>query len=981
MDQFGRKGGGLIRDDPVAALVARLEQGGFDPRTTGPDSWESRCPAHGGRRHNLSVNKGDDGKALIHCHHEPACEPAQIMAAIGMTMADLYPSGPACGRPSGDDKANAKPKPRRRAYPTPEAALNRMIRERGEPTAFWTYRAFDGSEAFRVYRFDSKNPKSGEPEKAYRPVYETPEGWVIGDPPGPLPLYHMPESAGAEQIFVCEGEKASDLARRLGVVATTSAHGAQSPHKTDWTLLTGKSVVILPDHDVPGERYAKAVAKILARQSPRPRVKIIPLTDLWRTTMTIPDGGDIAEWLAESVPPQWTDAERCTELQRLADEAPEVEMNNELETRDGEVTGQSAPRQVGANGEAHHVKRRGRKEAFQRPLSEQGPDELPDDESTEAGSEVEDGNAAKPQTSGGKSRSQSQVQVLLNLARDVTLFRSADMRTYAKVLVPKQEETTVADHHEVLGVNSKAFKSWLRVAYYRETRSAPPSEALTSSIQTLEARAHYEGGEKPVHLRIGSAGDSQYLDLCDAAWRVIEISAGGWTVRDESPIAFRRTPGMLALPTPVQGRALSRLRPYVNVASDDDFKLVIVWLLASLRPTGPYPLLMIQGEQGSAKSTTSRALRLLIDPHSTPLRSEPRSQHDLMIATNATWLIALDNLSGVWPWLSDALCRLATGGGFATRALYSDEDETHFNAMRPILLNGIDDVADRPDLLDRAILLRLPAIPEHQRQEESKFWSKFEADRPQILGALLDAFAEALNVLPDIDLERLPRMADFARFGEAVGQSQGWGTGEFLKAYRKNIEGVTESAAEASPVATAILKLMTELKEDEWQGTPGELLAALTGQINEREAKAKVWPQTPRKLSSELIRLAPVLRRLGISYTRPERTNKGRKVILSKALPRSVDDEPSQQSPLARGFKNKGLSSDGSRDDAPTTPATVTGSPMGSQTKNSLNHEGLRPSSDGRDAVARDLSTDEDEADAFDFDELQTAPDDEVEYF
>src|SRR6476659_2361881 len=107
----------------------------------------------------------------------------------------------------------------------------------------------------------------------------------------------MPELAGAQQIFVCEGEKACDLARKLGVVATTSAHGAQSPRRSDWSPLAGQSVVILPDHDVPGERYANAVVKILARQNPRPRVKIIRLTDLWRTSVPIPDGGDIAEWL------------------------------------------------------------------------------------------------------------------------------------------------------------------------------------------------------------------------------------------------------------------------------------------------------------------------------------------------------------------------------------------------------------------------------------------------------------------------------------------------------------------------------------------------------------------------------------------------------------------------------------------------------------------------------------------------------------
>jgi hypothetical protein len=880
-----------------------------------------------------------------------------------MTLAELFLSGATCVTHSGENKAEARTKRNRLAYPTPEAALDKMIRERGEPTAFWTYRGSDGSEVFRVYRFDSQNPKTGEPEKQYRPVHTTPEGWVIGDPPGLLPLYRLSELAQARRVFVCEGEKACDLARNLGVVATTSAHGAKSPSKSDWSPLAGKDIVILPDHDGPGENYAKAVVRILAQQNPRPRVKVIPLASLWKSRAPIPEGGDIAEWLTEGIPPLWTEKECGAELQRLAEDTPEVDMDVQCEATSRKDSGSSAPQAV--NGKAQGAKRRGRRYVTPgRPSSENGIGELPDDDVPSESDDCEEpGSHGKPQNSMDKSRSQSQVQVLLSLARDITLFHSADMRPYAKVFVPKREEVAIAEHYQVLGVKSQAFKSWLLVAYLGMTGSAPPSEALTSAIRTLEAKACHEGREEEVHLRVGSAGNCHYVDLCDAAWRVVEISGGDWRVLDESPVAFRRTSGMLSLPTPVRGGSLSLLRPYVNMASDDDFKLLVAWLAACLRPTGPYPVLMIQGEQGSAKSTTSRALRSLIDPHSTPLRSEPKSARDLMVTANASRLIALDNLSGVGSWFSDALCRLSTGGGFATRALFTDEDETHFNAMRPILLNGIDDVADRPDLLDRAISLRLPTIPEHLRQEESKFWSKFEADRPLILGALLDAFAQAFKVLPDVQLERLPRMADFARLGEAVGRSQDWGDGAFLKAYRKNIEGVTESAAEASPVATAILKLMTEQNEDEWQGTPGELLAALTGQINEREAKALGWPQTPRKLSSELIRLAPVLRRLGISYTRPERTNKGRKVILSKASPPAVGDEPSQQSPLTPGLENMGISSDGSRDVVPATTATVTGSPMHSHCDNPLNYRGLQHSGDGRDgrdAESRDLSLQQD---------------------
>ena len=332
----------MTASDPLAAILARLEQGGFDPQGTGPDSWESRCPAHNGSRKNLSLARGEDGRALVHCHHAPGCDTAGIMGALGMTMADLYtddslgvqtnrngkaarPKSDRRGPPSGNVKA-AKAKPPPRAYPTPEMALARLIREYGEPTAWWPYHDADGYESFRVYRFDWVRP-DGEPDKEYRPVHLTPEGWVVGDPPGLLPLYRLPDLARAARVFVTEGEKASERARSLRVVATTSSHGANSAHKSDWTSLAGKDVVILPDQDTEGEHYTDEVCAILARLDLRPRVKILRLADLWRSSAEILEGGDIEEWLTEGVPEGWTNEECRAELEHRADEAPDVDLD------------------------------------------------------------------------------------------------------------------------------------------------------------------------------------------------------------------------------------------------------------------------------------------------------------------------------------------------------------------------------------------------------------------------------------------------------------------------------------------------------------------------------------------------------------------------------------------------------------------------------------------------------------------------------
>ena len=173
----------------------------------------------------------------------------------------------------------------------------------------------------------------------------------------------------------------------------------------------------------------------------------------------------------------------------------------------------------------------------------------------------------------------------------------------------------------------------------------------------------------------------------------------------------------------------------MNIGADDDeqWMLLVEWLIGTFHPRGPYPVLALHGHQGSAKSTTSRVLRALVDPNTTPLRAEPRDAHDLIIAASNGWVVNLDNLSHLPIWLSDAICRLSTGGGFSTRELCSDADETLFDATRPVILNGIEELAVRGDLLDRALLLYLPEIPKDLRKREAVLWQQFEEVRPKVL--------------------------------------------------------------------------------------------------------------------------------------------------------------------------------------------------------------------------------------------------------
>jgi hypothetical protein len=338
---------------------------------------------------------------------------------------------------------------------------------------------------------------------------------------------------------------------------------------------------------------------------------------------------------------------------------------------------------------------------------------------------------------------------------------------------------------------------------------------------------------------------------------------------------------------PVRGRPLAALRKYVNVAGDADWYLLAAWLVSALRPCGPYPVLCLQGEQGSAKSTVARMLRSLIDPNAAGLRSEPRDVRDVMIAAVNGWVVALDNLSHIPVWLSDCLCRLATGGGYATRELYSDSEEVILDAQRPVILTSIEDLATLGGLLDRALVLTLLPIEEDRRRCESAVWEEFDRARPQLLGAVLDALTSALARLPSVSLDRMPRMADFARLGVAVGQALGWEEGEFLNAYARNRQTANSIALEASPVVSPLLNLVLEKRT--WTGTAGELLQELAGAAGEALTKSREWPGGPRALSGRLRRLAPNLHAAGVRVSFPERTGRARLIVLT-ALPNLADD-------------------------------------------------------------------------------------------
>lgn len=458
---------------------------------------------------------------------------------------------------------------------------------------------------------------------------------------------------------------------------------------------------------------------------------------------------------------------------------------------------------------------------------------------------AEDGDAKK-----------SQATKLVELAESDELFHAADAG-YARF--------AVGLHHEIAPLRTRPYRARLARRYYENQGKAPSTQALQDALSVLEGRALYEGEEHPVATRLAEHGGAIYLDLANSEWEAVEIDANGWRVVTDPPVRFRRPKGTGELPRPVPGE-LEPLRELVNVEAGD-WPVFVGYLLAALNPSGPFPVLELHGEQGTAKSTTARMTRGLVDPNDAPLRAAPRNGHDLMIGANNAWMIALDNLSHVQPWLSDGICRLATGGGFATRTLYENDEEHIFHAMRPVLLNGIGAVAERSDLVDRAIVLEAPRIRDQDRLTETEINRRFNATRPAILGALLDGVVRGLRDVATVELADPPRMADFAEWAVAAGPGVGVPADTFLDAYAENRALGSGAVLESSPVTATLL----ELANDGFEGTATELLAKLTGKAGETETRAKDWPRSATALGKLLTRLAPNLRDAGYLVERPSR--------------------------------------------------------------------------------------------------------------
>ena len=534
-------------------------------------------------------------------------------------------------------------------------------------------------------------------------------------------------------------------------------------------------------------------------------------------------------------------------------------------------------------------------------------------------------------TAPDKDRKPTQAELLVGLARDVYDF---GVSTSGDAFAIPLDGPRIARRFR--GGQSE-LRSRLAAMFLDDHGKPPSAAALADALTALEGIA-LRGDREELSLRLARDGDAVLIDLGREDGTAVRVEPGGWRVTGNYRPLFYRSALTSELATPEAGGDVTELADLINVTAED-FDLLVAFLVGSFLPGIPHPIGLLTGEQGTGKTTLARFLAQLVDPSPAPVRTAPRDVEAWAVTAAGSWLVALDNLSHVPQWLSDALCRAATGDGLVRRRLYADADLSVLTFRRVVLLTAIDPGALSGDLGERLVTFELERIRPWQRRTDDELAVRFAAAHPRLLGALLDLLAQVLEVLPTVTLDRLPRMADFARVVAAVDQVRGT---DALARYTGQADRIAEDVVESDPFAALLRDLVATRGTVEGSASEVRDLAAerLTS-----DRHPKWFPSTPRAAAAKIKRSAPALRQVGVTVDY-ERTAGARTWTLTHEEAPEQPSQPSRPSQPASSTPQEPVPGVTVREPQPSQPSppTVTGS-----SRPSLLDRQLDPPSDAND--------------------------------
>jgi hypothetical protein len=481
-------------------------------------------------------------------------------------------------------------------------------------------------------------------------------------------------------------------------------------------------------------------------------------------------------------------------------------------------------------------------------------------------------------------------------------------------------------HVEILELDSQRFKNWLFRFFY-ENIGKINSELVENTIKVLKAGAEFSENRKTLELRVAKLATNEndddytfYYDLTNSNWCTVKITPEGWTIENNPPILFRRYANQLPQVTPIStsitsspssfltmddkdDTILDKFIDLLNVKDNDNKLLLKCYIISLFIPGISKPILMLHGEQGSAKTTLQELIKMLVDPSIVKTLTFPRDINELVQQLSHNYIAYYDNISIIKEQISNALCRAVTGTGFSKRQLYTDDDDIIYYFLRCIGFNGINLAATKADLLDRGIIIQLERILRQNRRKIEDIWKDFEVLRPQLLAYIFDILVKVLRIKQEGGIKisnGLNRMADFEEYAEIIARCMGYREGEFLRVYQDNISLQIDEAIEANPLAQAIIELMAdEIIKDEKTGeeigtkpkepltmTPTNLHRELENialtKLNLNVSKIKSWPKSPNQLSRKLTEAHTTLREKGIIIERYKDEKGHRKIKICK---------------------------------------------------------------------------------------------------
>lgn len=355
---------------------------------------------------------------------------------------------------------------------------------------------------------------------------------------------------------------------------------------------------------------------------------------------------------------------------------------------------------------------------------------------------------------------------------------------------------------------SSSLNRKLQHSFYMDAGFPVRKDLLKSAIDIHLSDFEQDNPDRTVvHTRIGTHNDFLIYDIGDGK-NFIEISKDGWKIINESPIIFVHQQNQLEQVLPDGSGDLMEFLNFLNVTEKDDQLLILVYLVCSLIPNIPRPILLCHGPQGSTKTTILRFLRALIDPARPDIVSPPKDANDMVQLASHNFLLLLDNISHLKEWHSDALCRFVTGDGYSKRALWTTDEDFLYSFMRVVGISGINQVATKPDLLDRSLLIEFERVSPEKRMTERALWSRFQEVKPKLLGGLLNVLSEILATVDQVQLKQPIRLADFHQYAVAAAQALGFSQEDLDGALQRNTIKQNQEALTASAVAQSVIKFM-----------------------------------------------------------------------------------------------------------------------------------------------------------------------------